>query len=36
VLLNKIADGKAEKNFHFIMSAIRLKNVEKAKKKNEK
>lgn len=31
ILLNNIADARAEKNFHFIMTSYRAQNQEKAK-----
>ena len=35
-MLNNIADRRAEKNFHFIMQAIKDKSIRKAEKAKAK
>lgn len=36
IMLNKIADSKAECNFHFIMAAIRQESLKKAHKQRQR
>ena len=36
IMLNKIADSKAECNFHFIMAAIRQESLKKAFKQRKR
>ena len=36
IMLNKIADSKAESNFHFIMAAIKHEGIRKAQKQRQR